>query len=155
MNWSVTLSLCLEILSCRIRDSSILSVNYMNTMCENCFPRHNLEDQRHIICSLKQKWDCLLMLLLPWKNNLSKTYTHVHIVWHVCHLCLETRMIIKIESHPFYPTICAWYWWGEINLNFEFLNLGFGGFKKCNFFKSINYQYFFAKILGIMHSQCF
>ena len=26
---------------------------------------------------------------------------------------LETTIIIRIESHPFYPIICAWFRWGE------------------------------------------
>ena len=48
----------------------------------------------------------------------------------------------------------------EDEKNIEFLNFGFGGFKKCHFFKFTNSQYFFTKILGtnswgLMQLHCF
>ena len=62
---------------------------------------------------------------------------------------LETTIIITIESHPFYPIICPWLWWGwskkkrKKNQN--------GRLKKTEIFKTTKSLYFLAKISGIGH----
>ena len=55
---------------------------------------------------------------------------------------LETTIIIKIESHPFYPIIC-WFHWGWSKKKSKWPT------QKTEIFKTANSQYFFDKILGI------
>ena len=64
---------------------------------------------------------------------------------------LETMIIIKIKSHSFYPIICAWFWWGWSKKKCTFLKkkIQNGWLKKTTFFKTVNSQYFFAKLSGI------
>ena len=49
---------------------------------------------------------------------------------------------------PIHSTPWFQWAWNKKSLKFEFLNLGFGGLQKYQFFKSTNYQYFFTKISG-------
>ena len=81
------------------------------------------------------------------RPNWKKKYWIIHcIAYHyLCRCCfeLEIRVIIKIESHLWYP-INIWLIW--MGMKEKKWDLGFGGFKKWDFFKS---QCFFTKILDL------
>ena len=53
---------------------------------------------------------------------------------------LETRVIIKISSHPWYPRTFDWFSWGWSKN---------GRLKKSEFFEITNSQYVFVKILRV------
>ena len=56
---------------------------------------------------------------------------------------LETTIIIKIESHPFYPMICPWFWWGWSKKKSKWPT------QKNEIFKTTNSQKNFAKLSRI------
>ena len=63
-------------------------------------------------------------------------------IWHL-------RVIIKIESHPFYHIICDWFSrrWNKKKENWK--KIPMDDSKKPESFNSSNYQYIFAKTSGI------
>ena len=71
------------------------------------------------------------------------------------HLIVESQLLLRISEITLCKLCCKCLRRCHFGLetrvicNFEFLNLGFGGFKKCIFFKSTNSQYFLTKISGI------
>ena len=106
------------------------------------------KDKRHALRELK-----LLLLGEFWRVCLEYWLTvnlSVHSptrMFGVGCFWLETTIIIKIESHPCSQTIIQFvtdFDWGGKKLNFEFK---IGGFKKCHFFKSFNFE----KLLDSTH----
>ena len=83
--------------------------------------------------------------------RIQQAATGCLILLHPPNFLLEIRVIIRIESNPWYPRIYETFEqeWGKKNSNFfEFWILEFCCFKKSQFFKSTNSEHFFTKISG-------